>query len=233
MRIAITRPSDDAEEFAGLLQAAGHQPLVAPVLEIELLTSFDLQLDGVAGLVATSRNGLRALSALPLPENVRRLPVHVVGGATAAFARSLGFERLVEGGWHRSRPGRGGRRRAPAGRRHVALSAWRGYRLRPRRAAAPASDRRPRGNRLPKPYGRWLAAADRCRIPRWRRRWRDTAVATGGRRLCHPHWPPWPDRGSRTIAAFLPVFEGGGGAIGELAGRASADVADCRLAADR
>ena len=35
MRVLVTRPDDDAEETAAKLIALGHEPIVAPLLEIK------------------------------------------------------------------------------------------------------------------------------------------------------------------------------------------------------
>lgn len=87
LRVWVTRARPGADETAERLTGLGHDPLVAPVLEVrELSPAIDL--DGVAALAFTSRNGVAAFARLS-PE--RRLPVFTVGDATAEAARAAGF----------------------------------------------------------------------------------------------------------------------------------------------
>lgn len=91
MRILLTRPAEDARETAAALEALGHEALIEPVLEIRFEDAVALQLDGVQALLATSRNGVRAL----LRTTPRRdLPLFAVGGGTAALARASGFQEV-------------------------------------------------------------------------------------------------------------------------------------------
>lgn len=88
MRLWITRAQPGAEETARRLRALGHQPLVAPLLEVRE-TGAPIDLDGVGALAFTSANGVRAFAR----RNERRdLPVFAVGDATAAVARAAGFQ---------------------------------------------------------------------------------------------------------------------------------------------
>ncbi len=87
MRIWVTRAEPGAGETAERLRALGHEPVVAPVLEVRRLAP-DIDLDGVSALAFTSRNGVEAFAAL---SGARDLPVFVVGGATAKAARAAGF----------------------------------------------------------------------------------------------------------------------------------------------
>jgi uroporphyrinogen-III synthase len=88
MRVLITRPREDGETIAARLAALGHRPLLAPLLEPRWFAGPLLDLSGVAAILATSANGVRAL--------VRRLerrdiPVFAVGPQTAQEARDAGF----------------------------------------------------------------------------------------------------------------------------------------------
>jgi uroporphyrinogen-III synthase len=65
----------------------GFEPIVAPLLEIRPLAAV-LDLDGVAALAFTSRNGVDAFAGL---SSARALPVFTVGDATAEAARAQGF----------------------------------------------------------------------------------------------------------------------------------------------
>jgi uroporphyrinogen-III synthase len=84
----VTRTLPGAEVTGGKVRAAGFEPLVAPLLEVVFEPGGEIDVTGVAALAFTSANGVRAF-ATRSPE--RRLPVFVVGRATAAAARNAGF----------------------------------------------------------------------------------------------------------------------------------------------
>ncbi|ODA67934.1 uroporphyrinogen-III synthase [Methyloligella halotolerans] len=96
MRLLVTRPESDAEIQAALLREHGHQPVVSPLLEIEFLGP-PMDLYRAQALIATSRNGLRALARLSQRDVALRLPLLAVGAGTAAMARDMGFEQVTEG----------------------------------------------------------------------------------------------------------------------------------------
>lgn len=97
MRLVVTRPEPDAERQAEALRARGHEVLVEPLLRVEFLDSGPLPLDGVQALIATSRNGLRALARNDALPQARELPLFAVGPATAAMGKALGFAEVIEG----------------------------------------------------------------------------------------------------------------------------------------
>ena len=88
MRLLITRPQADAEPFARLLRARGHDPLLAPLLAVSLHDGPPLELNGVQAILATSANGVRAFSAR---SERRDIPLFAVGPQTAETARASGF----------------------------------------------------------------------------------------------------------------------------------------------
>jgi uroporphyrinogen-III synthase len=90
VQIVITRPRPQGEALAARLGAEGHDCLIEPVLEIELLPGAPPSLEGVQAIVLTSANAVPALS-----EQARHLPVFAVGEATAAAARVAGCCRLA------------------------------------------------------------------------------------------------------------------------------------------
>lgn len=96
MRLLVTRPEPDAGHEAELLAARGHQPVLAPLLDIEF-TGVALPLAGAQGLVVTSRNAIRALAAHPELGEALKLPLFAVGDATAGAARQLGFAAVIAG----------------------------------------------------------------------------------------------------------------------------------------
>ena len=91
MRVLITRPPEDGEALAARLVAAGHRPLLAPLLAPRWFDGPPLDLAGVAAILATSANGVRAL----IRRTERRdVPVFAVGPQTADEARAAGFGRV-------------------------------------------------------------------------------------------------------------------------------------------
>jgi len=97
MRLAVTRPMPDAERQAEALRERGHDVLVEPLLRVEFLDSGALSLEGVQALVATSRNGLRALARNDALTRAKALPLFAVGSATAAMGQALGIGTIIEG----------------------------------------------------------------------------------------------------------------------------------------
>lgn len=97
MRLMVTRPRPDADAQADALRRGGHEVLVEPLLRVEFLASVELPLEGVQALIATSRNGLRALTQNAALARTGLPPLFAVGGATAAYARELGFTDITEG----------------------------------------------------------------------------------------------------------------------------------------
>jgi uroporphyrinogen-III synthase len=91
MRILVTRPKEDGEETAALLAARGHEALLAPLLETRWFDGPPLDLTGIAAILATSANGVRAL----LRRTPRRdIAVLAVGPQTTQEARAAGFSRV-------------------------------------------------------------------------------------------------------------------------------------------
>jgi uroporphyrinogen-III synthase len=97
MRILVTRPEPDARREAEMLAALGHEPVLAPLLEIEFCRDVPLQLEGAQGLLVTSRNALRALAHHRDLAEARKLPLFAVGDATARAAEELGFANVTAG----------------------------------------------------------------------------------------------------------------------------------------
>jgi uroporphyrinogen-III synthase len=97
MRIWVTRAAPEAQATARRLRTRGHAPLVAPVLEVHPAEGPGPDLSEVGAIAFTSRNGVRAFSALTKD---RSLPVFAVGRSTAKAARDVGFAKVhsSEGG---------------------------------------------------------------------------------------------------------------------------------------
>ena len=88
MRVLVTRPQPDALETADMLIVRGHQPIVAPLLSVNFHDGPEIDLVGVQAILATSTNGVRALSRRLAR---RDLPVFAVGPKTAHTATDAGF----------------------------------------------------------------------------------------------------------------------------------------------
>lgn len=96
MHLLSTRPNTGTapDPLAEALRGAGHQVTQAPLMSVSFCGAMP-SLDGVQGLIATSRNGLRAVE--PIPDAALALPLFAVGPATAALGRGLGFRHVIEG----------------------------------------------------------------------------------------------------------------------------------------
>jgi uroporphyrinogen-III synthase len=90
-RMLVTRPRDDAEDFAAALRALGVEPVIEPMFVVRFRDA-PLDLAGVQALLLTSRNGVRALMRA---SGERAVPVLAVGDATASEARAGGFASVV------------------------------------------------------------------------------------------------------------------------------------------
>jgi uroporphyrinogen-III synthase len=77
--------------------AQGHEVLIEPLIKVRFENADPIELEGVQALIATSRNGLRALAASPAVDEARALLVFAVGPGTAATARALGFQNVIKG----------------------------------------------------------------------------------------------------------------------------------------
>ncbi len=92
LKIWITRAQPGAEATAERVRRLGHEPLVAPLLEVRRLAEVEVDLTGVKALAFTSANGVRAFAEL---SGERGFQVFAVGAATAQAARSAGFRRVL------------------------------------------------------------------------------------------------------------------------------------------
>lgn len=97
MRLLVTRPEPDALRLSALLEEAGHEATVEPLLSVSFEGGEAIDVEGAQALIATSRNALRALKASPALAQARHMPLFAVGKATAAEARALGFDLVVTG----------------------------------------------------------------------------------------------------------------------------------------
>jgi len=92
MRVWITRAQPGAEATAAEVRRLGHEPFVAPLLEVRAVGPATLDLTGVGALAFTSANGVRAFAERSAE---RDLPAFAVGAATARAARVAGFPHVT------------------------------------------------------------------------------------------------------------------------------------------
>ena len=97
MLFLVTRPEPDGSKLKTMIESLGHEAIVEPLMEPEFLPGAIEDLNGVTALIATSRNGLRALALSPHLRDALGIPLFAVGRGTADEARRLGFERIAVG----------------------------------------------------------------------------------------------------------------------------------------
>ncbi len=97
MRVLITRPEREAAALAAALAERGHQAVIAPLFQLELLRPADFAeaLAACQAVLLTSANGARALAEAT---EQRSKPVFAVGDATASTAEGLGFGNVASAG---------------------------------------------------------------------------------------------------------------------------------------
>lgn len=98
MRVLVTRPRPDAERFAELLTAQGHEVRIEPLFEVVTLeeAAAQIDLDGSQALLFTSANGVRAFCTAFAPRRPQDLTLRVfaVGDASARTAGECGFRSI-------------------------------------------------------------------------------------------------------------------------------------------
>ena len=98
MRFLLTRPQPDAARTAVALRALGHEPIIAPLFEIEILSHTDLSAGPWRAFLVTSANALRGLAGQVHRDEVRNVPVFTVGDRTAQAVRDVGFTVVTSAG---------------------------------------------------------------------------------------------------------------------------------------
>jgi uroporphyrinogen-III synthase len=89
LRVALTRPIEDARRSAAALRARGFEPVLAPAIEIAPSGTQPPHGD-YDSVLATSANAFTFLPAETLAR-LSGLKLHVAGERTAAVARAMGF----------------------------------------------------------------------------------------------------------------------------------------------
>ena len=95
MRILVTRPQPRAADTASALRARGHEPIVAPLFQIEILSKVDPKAAEWAAILLTSASALAGILKSAGRSAWRGVPVFAVGDRTAQAARDAGFTNVT------------------------------------------------------------------------------------------------------------------------------------------
>jgi uroporphyrinogen-III synthase len=98
VRLLLTRPRTEAERTATALRTMGHEPVFAPVLEIETVLDTAIGAGPYAAVLMTSGNAARAIAEHPDRDRLTALECFAVGPQTAAAARLAGFSNVCSAG---------------------------------------------------------------------------------------------------------------------------------------
>lgn len=89
--VLITRPAQDADDIAGILQAQGYNVLCTPFIAVSFDDFTLSDLSAYAGLIFTSANAVRALQGRAYSPDI---PAYCVGTQTMEAAQKAGFTKV-------------------------------------------------------------------------------------------------------------------------------------------
>lgn len=95
MRVAVTRPEEDAGPLKAKLEAQGHEVVMAPLLSIARRDGVVIPQRNWQAIAVTSANGIRAL---PVAHGLTSFRTLTVGPQSLKAARAAGFEAEAHGG---------------------------------------------------------------------------------------------------------------------------------------
>lgn len=95
MRIAVTRPEEDAGPLKARLEALGHEVVMAPLLSIRRRGDAAIPDGAWQAIAVTSANGIRAL---PPGHGLEKFRTLTVGPQSLKAARAAGFRAEAHGG---------------------------------------------------------------------------------------------------------------------------------------
>ena len=99
MRLAVTRPSEDAQKLTQGLVAQGHEVIAALLMTIQFLNAPELPQREWQAVLITSANALKALANHSELGPLKSIPCCCVGPASARLAADMGFSDIrVAGG---------------------------------------------------------------------------------------------------------------------------------------
>jgi uroporphyrinogen-III synthase len=91
VRILVTRPQPGSAQTAAALKERGHEPITAPLFQIEILSEVDPDAGPWTAILLTSANAMRGVADLARRDRWRATPIFAVGDRTAQAARNHGF----------------------------------------------------------------------------------------------------------------------------------------------
>jgi uroporphyrinogen-III synthase len=97
LRIAITRPIEDATVLKAKLETLGHETILAPLLTIVPLAGVTIPDEPWQAIAITSANAMRTAPATML-KGLHALPMLTVGPQSALAARHAGFSDIQQAG---------------------------------------------------------------------------------------------------------------------------------------
>ncbi len=77
------------------MRARGHEPILAPLLDIEIVPDADLGAGPWAAILVTSANAVRAIAGHKRHGELRGIAVFTVGGRSAQAMRDVGFANVT------------------------------------------------------------------------------------------------------------------------------------------
>ena len=98
MRLLVTRSQPDAVRTALALQDRGHDAIVAPLFEIDILSEVDPDGGPWDAILLTSTNALWGIAGFGWRDDWRDLPIFAVGERTAQAARDSNFTAVTSAG---------------------------------------------------------------------------------------------------------------------------------------
>jgi uroporphyrinogen-III synthase len=98
VRILVTRSQPRAADTALALRELGHEPIIAPLFEIELLSDVDPKTGPWTAILLTSANGLWGIASFAWDKKWHGIPVFAVGDVSAKAARDMGFVEVASAG---------------------------------------------------------------------------------------------------------------------------------------
>ncbi|MGO8923967.1 MAG: uroporphyrinogen-III synthase [Xanthobacteraceae bacterium] len=98
MRILVTRSQPRAADTALALRELGHEAIIAPLFEIELLSDVDPKTGPWTAILLTSANGLWGIASFAWDKKWQGIPVFAVGDVSAKAARDMGFVEVASAG---------------------------------------------------------------------------------------------------------------------------------------
>jgi uroporphyrinogen-III synthase len=98
VRLLVTRPAADATRTAAALRARGHEPILAPLLDVEIMSDADLGAGPWSAILVTSANAVRAVAGHKRRDELRGIAVFTVGDRSAQAMRDAGFTTVTSAG---------------------------------------------------------------------------------------------------------------------------------------